>query len=432
MVEPIPTKIPEWNTGGANRTEPTAGEKVSGWSINDEPPSSYFNWLQYYTGAWFAWLSERLDKGTLEHDVILRALSPAASGRGGHLELRAGDATTSGVGGDVTVEAGAGLNGNEGGDASLKAGGAADVNGGDVTIEGGTVTGTDRNSGEAKITTGDSSGTGYGLFDINVAEAETGGAGSGSYANPAALYVRMLGSGAAKNIQCKRFTTFDNAADTARGNIRIFEKAQPTTPSKGDVYLDSGSDQARLYDGSTYHGITPKAYALDFASFTVDDLTSTEKVFQLAGPADLKYTIPANYVDTGAIILVRSLFGRTGATPADEPGFNIRLGNYSTITGALLTTIQPKSGSAILDNFAVDLEVHIRAGGASGAVRAATRAQAHPSSSTWATPECSNAVRDLTTIPFNGSLDLYPTVVWNSVGSGNQNATCLHFTVYII
>ena len=82
MVEPRPAKTPIWNTGGANRTEPGAGEKVTGWAINDQPPSSYFNWLQYYAGAGLEWLYERLDDGTFEHDVVLSALQPDASGAG--------------------------------------------------------------------------------------------------------------------------------------------------------------------------------------------------------------------------------------------------------------------------------------------------------------------------------------------------------------
>jgi len=53
-----PTSVPIWNTGTANRTEPSAGKKVLGWIIGEEPPSSYFNWLQGLTGDWLQYLSD--------------------------------------------------------------------------------------------------------------------------------------------------------------------------------------------------------------------------------------------------------------------------------------------------------------------------------------------------------------------------------------
>lgn len=53
-----PTKIPTWNSGGSNNTEPTSGQKIAGWAVNDVPPSSTFNWLQKLTGEWAAYLDD--------------------------------------------------------------------------------------------------------------------------------------------------------------------------------------------------------------------------------------------------------------------------------------------------------------------------------------------------------------------------------------
>lgn len=53
-----PTKLPAWNTGGANNTEPSAGEKISGWTVGQQPPSSYFNWLQKLYYEWAAYLDD--------------------------------------------------------------------------------------------------------------------------------------------------------------------------------------------------------------------------------------------------------------------------------------------------------------------------------------------------------------------------------------
>lgn len=53
-----PVSLPAWNTGGANNTEPSAGEKVSGWTVGQQPPSSYFNWWQKLTYEWTAYLDD--------------------------------------------------------------------------------------------------------------------------------------------------------------------------------------------------------------------------------------------------------------------------------------------------------------------------------------------------------------------------------------
>lgn len=53
-----PASLPAWNTGGANNTEPSAGEKVSGWTVGQQPPSSYFNWWQKLTYEWTAYLDD--------------------------------------------------------------------------------------------------------------------------------------------------------------------------------------------------------------------------------------------------------------------------------------------------------------------------------------------------------------------------------------
>ncbi len=53
-----PTKLPAWNTGGANNTEPSGAEKIAGWTVGQQPPSSYFNWLQKLYYEWAAYLDD--------------------------------------------------------------------------------------------------------------------------------------------------------------------------------------------------------------------------------------------------------------------------------------------------------------------------------------------------------------------------------------
>lgn len=52
-----PTKLPKFNTGGANRTEPTSGKKILGWLNGERPASSYFNWLHALVNDWLEHLA---------------------------------------------------------------------------------------------------------------------------------------------------------------------------------------------------------------------------------------------------------------------------------------------------------------------------------------------------------------------------------------
>lgn len=159
-VEPQPTYIPEWNTGGSNRTNPSGAEKIAGWALNDQPPSSYFNWLQYYTGAWFTWLSQRVLKGGAEIDLVVNALSPDTSGGGGGLTLVAGNGFTAGAGGDASLSGGDAAGSNAGGNAVIN-GGDGDSGGGDVNLTGGDAT-SSGSGGEVNLTGGDAAGSGIG------------------------------------------------------------------------------------------------------------------------------------------------------------------------------------------------------------------------------------------------------------------------------
>lgn len=58
-----PTTLPEWNSGGLNRVEPSGGEKALGWEDSQTPPSSYFNWLLWIIYQWLGWLKENTESG---------------------------------------------------------------------------------------------------------------------------------------------------------------------------------------------------------------------------------------------------------------------------------------------------------------------------------------------------------------------------------
>jgi hypothetical protein len=59
-----PTDLPRWaETGGgtpsSDITEPTSGEKDSGWTVGQKPPAQYFNWWMWLVYKWISWLQSR-------------------------------------------------------------------------------------------------------------------------------------------------------------------------------------------------------------------------------------------------------------------------------------------------------------------------------------------------------------------------------------
>ena len=78
MATVVPGFIPVWNTGGANRVEPPGVNKTSGWVFEQVPPSSWQNWLSFYTGEWLTWISERFTDGVDENELSIK--DPAGGG----------------------------------------------------------------------------------------------------------------------------------------------------------------------------------------------------------------------------------------------------------------------------------------------------------------------------------------------------------------
>ena len=58
-----PSTIPTWNTGGANRSTPSGGKISTGWALNEQPASSYFNFLMNLYGVWLTWLDSVIIAG---------------------------------------------------------------------------------------------------------------------------------------------------------------------------------------------------------------------------------------------------------------------------------------------------------------------------------------------------------------------------------
>lgn len=429
-VEPQPTKIPIWNTGGSNRTEPAAGEKVTGWVVDDQPPSSYFNWLQYYAGAWLTWLSQRVLKGTNEVDLIVNALTPDSPGAGGNLSLKAADGATSGgsltmsagdttssgpgggmtvtlgtgntsggsfvltagdgdtAGGGITLTAGDNTNSGSGGAVAISAGDSVDATGGDVVINSGDTSGTDRNAGSAVVNTGLSTGTAGAVFDVNVSESESGGSGSGTYTNARALYCRMSGNSGAMNIQLNRFLRLDNSSDSTRGSMRTIGKSSdPSAPSAGDIHYHTGLKQLAVNNGTRYHNLNPLVFNNSDFAYTgrtpASPSASTEYVLEqytYAGSytgSPLKYTIPAGVLRVGSIVRVTAWLLLDDITGGPNfPAASIYVGSYgsgsppwSSPTGLKIwPSARVSSSSELYTVCKVISEMSVRSLGASGLV----------------------------------------------------------------
>ena len=85
-AEVKPPKVPRWNDGLANQTEPTEGKKDLGWTLDEEPPSSFFNFLMHFTGRWLKFFDQRVFDGATAFDLEVQGVDAEAG------ELYRGDA----------------------------------------------------------------------------------------------------------------------------------------------------------------------------------------------------------------------------------------------------------------------------------------------------------------------------------------------------
>lgn len=105
-----PAKLPAWNTGASNNVEPTAGEKITGWTTNQVPPSSYFNWLFYWIWSWIVYVSDGVFTGS---GGTVGVEAHGDTGQAG-INAYGGTGSTSGVIGHPGSTGGYGLQGQGG------------------------------------------------------------------------------------------------------------------------------------------------------------------------------------------------------------------------------------------------------------------------------------------------------------------------------
>jgi hypothetical protein len=315
-----PQKKPEWNTGGLNRTEPLPGEKTSGWVVDDEPPSSYFNWLQFYTYEWLEWLNQRFYKGTNQVDLIIEALQPDASGAGGDLTLRAGNALTSGNGGDVTVTAGQAAGANAGGDITLTAGVSGGAAGGSVGITAaqGTAAG-----GGVTVTAGlATSGAGGDVVVTAGAGSASGGdmtltAGNAGTSGPGGDVAITAGNGLGGSEGGDVTLTAGNSADTNGGDVELTAGTATGTDRQGGQ-VDISAGGATGDQGSQINILCAEAGTSGSAARTPETYLSANGGASFKRIDILKYLYLNNASDTtrGAM----RIFGKAGDPSAPLAG----------------------------------------------------------------------------------------------------------------
>jgi hypothetical protein len=172
-----PGTQPSWDSSNTNVVTPPGGKIVSGWAVNDVPPSSFFNWFWQLVSNWISYLNDSFFVGT----------SPGGPG----LDATGGAPSNTITGGD-------GLHGHG------TAGAAGTANGGSGVI------------GDAATSFGGSPGIGVKGNAVN----QAGSAG-----------VQGNGAGVAPGVQATGTAT--------RPPLNLVPQATPSTPSSGDIWADT-------------------------------------------------------------------------------------------------------------------------------------------------------------------------------------------------
>ena len=170
--------LPDWDTSNTNVTEPTSGQKASGWATNQAPPSSYMNWWMRTVGLWIAYLyniagevfiwtaAHTFQKGIIVTNSNTNGLGITGKGNGTAVGIYGEGGNTSGRG---VTGAGKGV-----GEGVL---GVADLTGAGVKGLGGSTSGDGvvglANAGNSNGVSGTGAGTGAGVYGIS------GGTGPG-------------------------------------------------------------------------------------------------------------------------------------------------------------------------------------------------------------------------------------------------------------
>ena len=427
MAETKPTTTPEWNTGAANRTTPNGAKIILGWELDEEPASSFFNWLGHWAGAGLKWIYERFDDGRRAgggdaEDLDIHPPAPAgaggnldiggadavSSGAGGAFSAFGGDAATTGAGGAASMTAGTGAGTSWGGDATVSGGvgGSGGADGGDALVLGGDAAGAGaQDGGIAALRGGDGAGTGHGGYvDVTAGAGATtgvggnatvtGGVGGSSGAVGGNAYF-LGGAAAGTDITGGRAEVMGGAA---RGNgyskvlIRASDGGQGsgTTLRTQNDYIEVDGENRRiemkrpvvlepaaeptvgLTAGMIYaDSTTKKPVCYDGSAFE----PLVPQTYALGDAGDTvtatsetaftkKYTIPAGTLKVGSVIRIRAGGSKTPSNGTCQ--IRVRIGGISGLS--LLTAGSVMATGAYFDVSAEAIVVSLGAPGTANGV----------------------------------------------------------------
>lgn len=175
-----PALLPQWNSGGANNVEPSAGKKVLGWILNEIPPSSTLNWLGKLIYEWLAYVDAPVGSAGVTGGDAFAAVGGAGSGGTGGAGLKGTGGATNGIGvRGLGTGTGAGVEGSGAGTPMATAattGSGVVGRGGQTNGHGGEFFAKGQGAG-VKATGGDNNGGSYGGAGINASGGSAGGVG---------------------------------------------------------------------------------------------------------------------------------------------------------------------------------------------------------------------------------------------------------------
>ncbi len=127
-----PASLPRWNTDASNRTDPASGQKDTGWTSGQFPPSSYFNWWMNLVYQWAVYV----DAITAEA-LTWTAAHVFSGGAGTTLTVHGGSGTNAhGIDSTGGTTSGVGVVGRGGGSTSTGVAGIGGPSAGAVGVSG--------------------------------------------------------------------------------------------------------------------------------------------------------------------------------------------------------------------------------------------------------------------------------------------------------
>ncbi len=399
MAEIKPVAVPIYNTGGANRVEPIAAKKITGWVVDEEPPSSFFNWLLFFGGEWDEWANERLFDGLITggdaEDFLVTA--PVAVMTGGQLTLKGGDAgTAAGFGGGFLLQGGVpGLTG-ESADCTVKSadGGATSGDSGNLNIRtgdvqstniagsiliqpgtpndsfgisaelsGGDATGTDVPGGIARLSSGRSTGALGSDVDLQVA---VGGASGTAFRNPSTKFsvkgtleritgdFPMLINSVGGDLTIPTLTLTGDATLPVRGPLLLAPaNADPSAPAGGEVAVGSDTGRMSIFDANAarWGRIQHRIFNIITSEILVDDLSVDQAFTTNVMP------IPANTLRVGSSFRIKAWVDIKAVGAAGTFNVGLSLGDSTVPSGAQLGAATAESFTIPGQGFFMESEV---------------------------------------------------------------------------